>query len=668
MSIEELTKLVESMNQRMIGMQEFMKDQAQEIDELRRELKTTTTSSISTGSVTRSAVDDKETKKQLAKDAAETAKLAKEAVPKLLMATPGNYEKWKERLQEVFKLRSYREIAKFLSGIGLESVTGIVKKEEVKVGSSSSSSTPISTHAAPTISDEAAENFFAFLTSKLDDEFGSIVREANKCASASLRLKQLWSGIQRNFLLNTAAVREAKMAEWYALQQEPDESFKKYIDRSKKLQTVINEMFAPILHHEKVDDSDVLAKVKRLNPFYMEMMKDTITAMQTKRKEYTVQEWITNLEVVESQYNVTNPERIERANMARTTTAIPVQPGHTFRTVANTAQAKQEWLCNKFDGKPGSCPYAEKCHFKHETNPQIRKAHLKKVKERADQYKKKKEDKEKEKSAKNAPTAAATSSAPPAKASAASGGGGTDQKYVAIARALVAMLDNTGTTEGKTEQEERRKEKEEEKRKEVARKVRKKVADSRYEEYDVDGGYGLTSRVEEEYERDCSHLYCLSTKIEVESKFDNDSDSDSDSDYETKVTPSVKLDERLEKKNKQKKQKEYIQNERRAQSIRDKVIEKERREKEEIEEEKRKTERTNKAMQINILHKNTTHTRKPTTRNHNKYQCSSVSASVTQTFSIAKLMMYAMIVMLGCSMSGLGIEVGLGASMCGYYY
>ena len=215
-------------------MQEFMKDQAQEIDELRRELKTTTTSSISTGSVTRSAVDDKETKKQLAKDAAETAKLAKEAVPKLLMATPGNYEKWKERLQEVFKLRSYREIAKFLSGIGLESVTGIVKKEEVKVGSSSSSSTPISTHAAPTISDEAAENFFAFLTSKLDDEFGSIVREANKCASASLRLKQLWSGIQRNFLLNTAAVREAKMAEWYALQQEPDESFKKYIDRSKK--------------------------------------------------------------------------------------------------------------------------------------------------------------------------------------------------------------------------------------------------------------------------------------------------------------------------------------------------------------------------------------------------------------------------------------------------
>ena len=191
MSIEELTKLVESMNQRMIGMQEFMKDQAQEIDELRRELKTTTTSSISTGSVTRSAVDDKETKKQLAKDAAETAKLAKEAVPKLLMATPGNYEKWKERLQEVFKLRSYREIAKFLSGIGLESVTGIVKKEEVKVGSSSSSSTPISTHAAPTISDEAAENFFAFLTSKLDDEFGSIVREANKCEGASLRL---WGG------------------------------------------------------------------------------------------------------------------------------------------------------------------------------------------------------------------------------------------------------------------------------------------------------------------------------------------------------------------------------------------------------------------------------------------------------------------------------------------
>ena len=78
-------------------------------------------------------------------------------------------------------------------------------------------------------------------------------------------------------------------------------------------------MFLPLLGHEKIDDSDMLTKIKILHPFYMKMMSQNIITMETKRKKYGHQEWITNLECVESQHDIISPqEKTERVNMART--------------------------------------------------------------------------------------------------------------------------------------------------------------------------------------------------------------------------------------------------------------------------------------------------------------------------------------------------------------
>jgi hypothetical protein len=194
-------------------------------------------------------------------------------------------------------------------------------------------------------------------------------------------------------------------------------------------------MFLPLLGHEKIDDSDMLTKIKTLNPYYMKMMSQNIITMETKRKKYGLQEWITNLECVESQYDIINPqEKTERVNMARTTTPLPVQPGTNFRATINAAQAKQEWLCNNWNGEPGSCKYGQHCRFKHTNDKVVRRAHLKKVQEwqatkkaKADESKQRRNE---EKSAKKAS----------AKDQASSGSAAKD--YVEIARAmLVAMKD-----------------------------------------------------------------------------------------------------------------------------------------------------------------------------------------------------------------------------------
>ena len=418
---------MQAMNKSMQAMQvviqdqhKFIKNQGEEIEILKNKI------SSGKGSVT--SVADKEQQKQMAKDATETAKIVKDAVPVLLIGSPGNYDKWKERLLEVFKLQHYVPIANFLHGVGLEEVTGIVKKEEPETKT-------IIAEDVPTISEQAAQNFFAFLTSKLDDGFGPVVREANKCKTSSLQLKHLWGGIQRNFVLNTEVVRSAKMQEWYKVQQETEETFKEYVNRITKLRTVINSMFLPLLGHEKIDDSDMLTKIKTLNPYYMKMMSQNIITMETKRKKYGLQEWITNLECVESQHDIINPqEKTERVNMARTTTPLPVQPGTNFRATVNAAQAKQEWLCNNWNGEPGSCKYGQHCRFKHTNDKVVRRAHLKKVQEwqatqkaKADESKKKKnEDKSAKETAK--------------KAAAQASGGAAAKDYVEIARAMMVVF------------------------------------------------------------------------------------------------------------------------------------------------------------------------------------------------------------------------------------
>lgn len=173
--MEKMEEMLKAMNQSMQAMQvviqdqhTFIKNQGEEIEILKNK--------ISSGKGSLTSVADKEQQKQMAKDATETAKIVKDAVPVLLIGSPGNYDKWKERLLEVFKLQHYVPIANFLHGVGLEEVTGIVKKEETETKTIIVSSTP---DAVPTISEQAAQNFFAFLTSKLDDGFGPVVREAN---------------------------------------------------------------------------------------------------------------------------------------------------------------------------------------------------------------------------------------------------------------------------------------------------------------------------------------------------------------------------------------------------------------------------------------------------------------------------------------------------------
>ena len=226
---EQLAEMVKQMQEQMKTMSAKMDAYAETIQAQKEEIlylksKTNNSSSSTRSEVTTSGID-KELQKQMVRDSIETAKIAKDAVPKLLIASPGNFADWRERLQEVLKLKPYRNIAAFLLDVGLKPVTGIVKVEpttESKTPSDSSFTTE-------SIPEETFENFFAFLTSKLTDEFRPKIKEANRCTKASDQLKYLWAAIQQNFVLNTETVRGAKTDEWGELRQHPKETFENYV-------------------------------------------------------------------------------------------------------------------------------------------------------------------------------------------------------------------------------------------------------------------------------------------------------------------------------------------------------------------------------------------------------------------------------------------------------
>ena len=433
--MKKMEDMLKAMNESMQAMQAviqdqhaFIKSQGEAIEVLK--------SKITSGEGSLTGSTDKERQKQMVKDSMETAKIAKEAVPKLMIASPGNYADWRERLQEVLKLRPYRGIAKFLQNVGLKPVTGILKIE------STDESKTLSLSTDENIPDETFENFFAFLTSKLTDDFRPKIKEANRLAKASDQLKYLWAAIQQNFVLNTATVRGAKTDEWGELRQHPEETFDNYVTRVGELRMTINTMFSPIIGHEKIDDDDMLTKIKKLNPYYQQMMGQTIDSMKNQRESYSLQEYITNLSTVEKEYEITHPaERTERVNMARTTTPLPIQSVTNFRATINSAQAKQEWLCNNWNGEPGSCKYGQNCRFKHTNDKAVRRAHLKKVQEwqaaqktKADESKRKKEDKSAKKAAAKASNAAAQAS-----------NGVTAKDYAEIARAMIVAMKDLGT-------------------------------------------------------------------------------------------------------------------------------------------------------------------------------------------------------------------------------
>ena len=320
----------------------------------------------------------------------------------------------------------------------------------------------------------------------------------------------------------------------------PDEDWSVWTQRVRRTYKEINDMFKVAKGAPKYDEEDFLSKLLETNPHYTKLMNPTILAMEAQRQDYTVDEWLKALTALgDEDKRVNKGIDTGYANMARTTTALPVQPGTTFRATLDSSQAKV-LLCNNWNGKPGSCPWAENCRFNHSKDVQVRNAHLKKVKERkaALQAKKDQWRADKEKSAENASSAASDGGKAPVSA----GGkapvvtkGAKD--YAKVARAMLAMMDDLSeplnqwpdVTKGKQAEERREKErrekekdteeeekeKETEKRKEEARKVRKKIADSRYAEYDV-SGYGLSGIVEEEEVKvECSNLYCLSTTIEL---------------------------------------------------------------------------------------------------------------------------------------------------------
>ena len=175
--LEQLEIKMKAMTDSMMTMQALVTEQNKFLNKQGNEIEFLKSKLTSGSGMSKTSVTDKEQQKQMAKDMSETVKIVKDAVPILLSGSPGNYDKWMERLLEVFKLQHYIPIATFLEGVGLEEVTGIVKKEvDVETKASSASSTPtITSTTAPTISEHAAQTFFAFLTSKLDDGVGTVV-------------------------------------------------------------------------------------------------------------------------------------------------------------------------------------------------------------------------------------------------------------------------------------------------------------------------------------------------------------------------------------------------------------------------------------------------------------------------------------------------------------
>ena len=59
------------------------------------------------------------------------------------------------------------------------------------------------------------------------------------------------------------------------------------------------------------------------------------------------------------------------------------------------------------------------------------------------------------------------------------------------------------------------------------------------------------------------------------------------------------------------------------------------------------------------------HVHTTVTHKHKESKCSSVGKCLVHTVCSFKLMMYAMMLLLGCVVSSVGVELELGASVCG---
>ena len=380
--------MMQEMSEQMLAMQEFIKEQSLEIAALKK-------GSKGTMSATESVVS-----KGMLKEIEDTKKIAKEAVPKLTIV-PDNFKIWGDKMKEVLKLMT--NIQEFLMGVGLEEIQTIVKSEGTKKATAASLTTK------PIVSEAEATNFFIFLTSRLSDDLAPLVEAANEQKTNCDQLKHLWRAIHQKFIPNSRPMRRAKQKEWNALSQGPDEDWLVWTQRVRRAYQEINDMFKVAKGAPKYDEEDYLSKLLEMNPHYTKLMNPTILAMEAQRQDYSMDEWLKALTALDDEdKRVNKGTDTGYANMARTTTPLPVQPGSTFRAVVNSTQAKQEWLCNNWNGEPGSCKYGQNCRFKHTNDKVERRAHLKKVQEwRAAQKTKVSESKQRKNDDKSAKKAAA---------------------------------------------------------------------------------------------------------------------------------------------------------------------------------------------------------------------------------------------------------------------
>ena len=368
--------------------------------------------------------------KEIMKESIQTQKDAKVAVPIL---TTNNFKEFRGKMTEVFK--SKPNIRNLLKGVGMEPTQTVVKKEEEQERAAREEKEALSSQYASYVSNEEATNFFIWLTTKLDKTFSPLVEAANKIAKPTDQLKNLWGAVIGKFIVNSITVREQKMNEWGDVRNITDEEMDSHSQRVLWMREEINELYYVVTGTTKLDDDDVIAKLKRLNPYNMEICQKAIEAMEVNREVYKLDEWLNMLKkkVTEAKLKEQAEGGTGYVNMARTNNGLPERStGDNFRTVLTKDQSK-EIMCFNFDGRPGSCRWERNCKFKHEMDKRKRDSWLAKIRERKEQRRR---DRERDQERRNKP---ADATPPPS----VNANVVTSQDAVSV---MVAVLNNMNMT------------------------------------------------------------------------------------------------------------------------------------------------------------------------------------------------------------------------------
>jgi hypothetical protein len=320
--------------------------------------------------------NDKQDEKDFQKNVSE----ARDAIPQLSIegGFPGTYPEFNERFKALLLIQP--KFATFFKQVKVTDQKLPEDLDELKklVPAVASTMTPLS-----------LSNLFTLLRSKVASDSKAIYDTIPDHYPKDVQLMLLYTNIMQMYGRNDDVTRDLAHRAFSQLSQD-DKSFDSWVHVVKKAAEHINTLYQTGVKGysgtdiEKVDKGQVWGRIRLgLNDDVAQLVSSELTAMDTNGKPMTLSEKVnvistklTSLGLLEQQYQ----SYAGSTFMARTTAPAELKNkgSEYFHSLVHGPTMKELNPCFSFDGRPGSCRFAENCRFAHIQNPRDRAAALKK--------------------------------------------------------------------------------------------------------------------------------------------------------------------------------------------------------------------------------------------------------------------------------------------------